>query len=215
MNPGVMRWPASKRLMAGYALAFSLLVVNSVVTFWNLRAIAGNSRDVAQTHEVLVGLEAVLSNLRDAEIGQRGYLLTGDEPYLAPYHQARSMVGQSVDSLKKITANNGIRQDHISLIEQATAEKFDELKKTIKLRREQGIEAAFAVVKTDRGMALMNELRKRIGEMAADENVLRDRRRPASRPAITRTILTFSLVSTLALTLLFAVHYLNERSRRS
>jgi PAS domain S-box-containing protein len=211
MKPGMMRWPSSKRLVAGYALAFSLLVANTVVTFWNLESIDRNSRDVARTHEVLVGLEAVLSNLRDAETGQRGYLLTGDERYLAPYLQARSMVDQSVNTLKTIAANNGIRQDHIARIELVTAAKFAELEKVIAVRREQGQEAAVAAIKTDRGMALMNELRARIGEMANAENETRNHRREGFRTAITRTILTFSFVSCLALTLLFAVHYLNQR----
>ena len=38
MNRGVMRWPSSQRLVVGYALAFALLIVNAVVTFWNLRS---------------------------------------------------------------------------------------------------------------------------------------------------------------------------------
>ena len=49
---------------------------------------------MAQTHEVIVGLDAVLSNLRDAETGQRGYLLTGDERYLEPSYGCR--LGRSV-----------------------------------------------------------------------------------------------------------------------
>ena len=89
MNPGVTRWPSSRRLLAGYALAFGLLLINGVVTFWNLRAIAENSRAVAQTHEVFIGLDAVLSDLRDAETGQRGYLLTGDERYLGSVPEGR------------------------------------------------------------------------------------------------------------------------------
>ncbi len=210
MNPGMMKWPSSKRLVAGYTLAFGLLVVNTIVTFWNLETIDRNSRQVSQTHEVLVGLEAVLSNLRDAETGQRGYLLTGDERYLAPYLEARKMVGKSVASLKTITANNGIRQDQIARIEQATAAKFAELEKAIELRR-AGYEAALAVIKTDWGMALMTDLRERIGEMADAENAMRDRRQAGFRTAITRTIFTFSFVSVLALTLLFAMHYLNQR----
>ena len=79
MSPGDMRWPTSRRMLAGYAVAFGLLVINAVVTFWNLRTIAENSKAVIQTHEVGAGLDAVISNLRDAETGQRGYLLTGDE----------------------------------------------------------------------------------------------------------------------------------------
>ena len=124
--------------MAGYALAFGLLVVNAVVTFRNLRMIAENSRAVAQTHEVIVGLDAVLSNLRDAETGQRGYLLTGDERYLEPYTTAVASVDRSVGHLKKITVHNGIRRDHLTRIEQAVAAKFAEMEETDQASKEPG-----------------------------------------------------------------------------
>ncbi len=211
MYPCEMRWPSSNRLVAGYALAFGLLIVNTVVTFWNLETIAGNSRHVAQTHEMLVGLEAVLSNLRDAETGQRGYLLTGDERYLGPYSESRSRVARSISSLKRLAVNNGIRREHIVRIEKAITAKFDQLEKTIELRRDQGFEAAVAVVKSGTGLSLMSELRKRIGELTDTENVIRAARRAGFQTAITRTIVTFSFVSVLALSLLFAVHYLNQR----
>ena len=215
MNPGVTRWPSSQLLLAGYVLAFGLLVINAVVTFWNLWTIAEDSKAVAQTHQVIVGLDAVLSNLRDAETGQRGYLLTGDERYLDPYHKAAASVGEAVDLLRKVTANNGVRQDHLGRVEQAIARKFDELKETITLRRDQGLRGALAVVKTDRGKALMDELRQRIGEMAAHEEAVRHARQAGLRAAITRTNFTFTLVSIVALALLFGVHHLSERSRRA
>ena len=131
MSPGDMRWPSSHRLRTGYALAFGILAINAIITFGNLRAIAENSRAVAQTHEVIVGLEAVLSDLRNAETGQRGYLLTGDAQYLEPYLKAVASVNRSVAHLKEVTANNGVRRDHLIAIEQVLAGKFAELKETI------------------------------------------------------------------------------------
>ena len=214
MNRGVMRWPTTQRLVVGYALVFAILIVNAVATFWNLRMIAENSRAVAQTHEVIVGLDAVLSNLRDAETGQRGYLLTGDERYLEPYNMAVTSVGRSVGHLRDVTINNGIRRDSPGRIEQAVAAKFSEMEETIKLRRAQGIEAALAVVKSDRGMAIMRDLRERIGAMTAGEEALRDLRQAGLESAISWTIVAFSLVTFLGLALLFVVHHFSERGRR-
>ncbi len=214
MNPGVTRWPSSRRLLAGYALAFGLLVINAIVTFWNLQAIAADSDAVHQTHEVIVGLEAVLSNLRDAETGQRGYLLTGDERYLEPYNQAASSVDASVARLREVAASNGIRQDHIRSVEGAVANKFAELKETIGLRKERGPEAALARVRSDRGRTLMEDLRDRIGKMRAWEDAIREARQAGLRGAIARTTFTFTFASVAALALLFGVHHVGERSRK-
>ena len=213
MSPGDTRWPLSQRLLAGYALAFGLLVINAVVTSWNLQTIAANSKAVAQTHEVIVGLEAVLSNLRHAETGQRDYLLTGEERALDPYLEAVEAVNRLVELLKKVTADRGSGQHHLSGIEQAVASRCAELKNTIILRGQQGREPALAEIRSERGRELMQDLRERIGKMAAQENAIRGTRQAELEQAVRRTIFTFGFVSVLALTLLFLVHYQSQRSR--
>ena len=108
-----------------------------------------------------------------------------------------------------------MRQQQLIRIEDAIARKYAELKKTINLRKEQGPEAALAVVKTDRGRALMDDLRDQVGRMSTEEDALRATRRAGLEAAITRTIFTFSLASILALALLSGVHYVSERSRKA
>ena len=81
-------------------------------------------------------------------------------------------------------------------------------------RKAQGVEAALAVVRSDRGMAIMRDLRERIGAMTAGEEALRKLRQAGLESAITWTIVAFSLVTFLGLALLFVVHHFSERGRR-
>ena len=63
-----------------------------LITLLTLYSLGKTWQKLALSHDVVVGLDDVLSNLRDAETGQRGYLLTGDERYLEPYTKSHAVV---------------------------------------------------------------------------------------------------------------------------
>ena len=213
MSPDGTKWPPQRKLATGYAVAIAVLIIDLLITFWNLNSISRIWDALALSHDVVVGLDDVLSNLRDAETGQRGYLLTGDERYLEPYTKSHAVVATSIDRLRSLVANNGVRREHLNTAAEATSAKLSELEQTIRLRRESGFDAALAVVKTDRGRAYMDQVRSEIAAMGARENATRVRLRDGLQAALKGTTLTFTLTSVLALVLLFGIHLLSERSR--
>src|SRR6185503_18836712 len=81
----VKRRAIERRLGLAFALAIAVLVANAAVSTRATRVLIRNERGVAQALEVLNHLETTLSLMSDAETGQRGYLITGTEGYLASY----------------------------------------------------------------------------------------------------------------------------------
>ena len=75
-------------LIAGLVILSLLIAVDAGVSFRNTRQLYTDAGLVAHTNEVLDALDDVLSTMKDAETGERGFLLTGDERYLEPYHEA-------------------------------------------------------------------------------------------------------------------------------
>ena len=213
MSPDCTKWPPPRKFAIAYAVAIAVLIINLVVTFWNLNSISRTWDALALSHDVVVGLDDVLSNLRDAETGQRGYLLTGDERYLEPYTKSHAVVATSIDRLRSLVVNNGVRREHLNTAAEATSAKLSELEQTIRLRRESGFDAALSVVKSDRGRAYMDQVRNEIAAMGAEENATRVRLKDELQAALKGTTLTFTLTSLLALVLLFGIHLLSERSR--
>jgi PAS domain S-box-containing protein len=213
MSPDGMKWPPQRKLATGYTVAIAVLIINLLITFWNLNSISRIWDALALSHDIVVGLDDVLSNLRDAETGQRGYLLTGDGRYLEPYTKSHAVVATSIDRLRSLVANNGVRREHLNTAAEATSAKLAELDQTIRLRRDSGFDAALTVVKTDRGRASMDQVRSEIAAMGAEENATRVRLRDGLQAALKGTTLTFTLTSVLALVLLFGIHLLSERSR--
>jgi PAS domain S-box-containing protein len=213
MSPYVSSWPSPRRFAIGYTIAIAVLLFNAIFTFWNLNLIRTTWDTLTAGREFVRGIDDILSNLKDAETGQRGYLLTGDERYLEPHTRSHGVVLQSIEHLRSLAGETGRRREHLDIVAAAAATKLAELAETISLRRRQGLEAATAVVRTDRGKEAMDRLRGELAKMRAEEDANRDSLRGQLQTALIRTLITFTLASAIALGVLFAVHVLSERSR--
>jgi CHASE3 domain sensor protein len=69
----------------GFVLLFVVLIANTIVSYQNTVRLHENDKWVAHTQDVIAKVESILSALKDAESGQRGYVITADETYLARY----------------------------------------------------------------------------------------------------------------------------------
>lgn len=203
----------AQQVKLGLMLALVLLFINSLVSYRNIRRLIENERWVTHSHQVLTELEETLSTLKDAETGQRGYLLTGNETYLQPYKSAIAHILTSINSLRKLTADNSNYEQPIYILQEATTAKLAELKQTIQLRQEQGFDAAVEVVRTNRGKQFMDNIRQQIVDIKASENILLQQRTKDSQASIQQTLLTFSLATAVNLALLGLVYYLFRRNQ--
>ena len=167
MNRHSLSW-----LVSGAGVVVALLVANVALTFTNIRQLHDDAYWVAHTREVLTGLENVLSLAKDAETGQRGFVITGEPRYLEPYNAALAAIDKQVDDLERLTEDNPHQQARFPELRGHIAAKLKELDHTIALRKNDGFAAARRVVLTDRGKKEMDALRVVIGEM------IRTRARP-------------------------------------
>jgi methyl-accepting chemotaxis protein len=185
-------WTFGRKLALGFGLALSLLLVIGFVSFRGTDALIENDHAVTHTHAVLEGTAHVLSLLKDAETGQRGYLLTGDESYLEPYTTAVAAVAGELGHVRSLTSDNPRQQARLDQLDPLTRDKLAELKETIELRRAQGFDAALKVVTSGRGKKAMDDIRRLLGEIDGEERELlraRSESAEASARAAKTTIL--------------------------
>jgi PAS domain S-box-containing protein len=114
----------------------------------------------------------LLGSLSDAETGQRGFLLTGNESYLDVYHRAVKQIPEQVVGLRDLTNDNPSQQARLAKLDPLVSEKLGELDQTIQLRRTRGAEAALAIVETNAGKEAMDAARALITDFEAEENGL-------------------------------------------
>jgi PAS domain S-box-containing protein len=175
-------------LGACFALTVLALTINCIVAVSNTYRLAGSNRRVLQTDATLALLERTLSKLKDAETGQRGYLLTGADSYLEPYRAALATVGGDLVRLRALTADNPDQRERIARLESRWAAKLAELQETIRVRKDHGPEAAVRVVLTNRGQELMKDIRRLAAEMEAAERAALSRRVAQSAVGLTQGI---------------------------
>jgi PAS domain S-box-containing protein len=207
----MMRNPIGRVATFGFVLALAVLIVNGAVALYSTWRVAENEGQVAHTHEVLAALEGVLATLTDAETGQRGYLLTGDERYLQPYDDALKRVADEVTHLRDLTRDNPDQQRRFPRLQEAIDRKLRELARTVELRKDAGFDAARQVVLTGEGRAAMGDIRRVVDEMEATENALLLRRQEESRSSLIQTIVALLLASLLAAALVGVAYVLVRR----
>ena len=138
---------------------------------------------VSHTLRVLNASGLLLSTVEDAETGQRGYLLTGDDGYLQPYRSALSKQSLARQDLRQLTADNSGQQARIGKLDQLVETRLSVSSRIIALYRTDGRNAALAAIATDEGKRVMDEIRGLLRDIEQEEHRLLNTRTKAAAEA--------------------------------
>ena len=196
-----MKFSIGSKLWTGFISILLVLMVVGGISYMNTAKLTETAQWVTHTFKVLTRLRELLSTLQDAETGQRGYIITGEERYLEPYQAALRNADKQLLELKQLTVDNQDQQRRLETIGPLVSGKLDELKETIDLRRSKGLEAARAVVASDKGKKLMDQLRAVMREMEDQENELLKHREEEARISSQNTVRSIIFGSLLAFAL--------------
>lgn len=137
----------------------SLWLVNKVQTYF---------AELIEVREVRSAAADLLSTLKDAETGQRGFVITGEASFRQPYDEALKAVAERQQGLAEKAERFPDYAERIPDINRAVADKLAELAETVRSVEQGQSSDAVAQVKTDRGRLLMEQLRDQLGEITAD-----------------------------------------------
>jgi len=177
--------PLPPKTLIGFLLAVTAVAIIALLSYQSLQATTATAANLTQTIEVLGRLESLLSTVVDAETGQRGFLLTGEESYLAPYTDAKDALPEEIKSMRALLVNRPEQRRRLDALESLASLKMAELDSTVTLRRAGKSDAALAVVRTDRGKIYMDRIRAAASEMESAERQLLAQHAEESRQAAT------------------------------
>jgi len=180
------------RTFAGFLVAVIAVIIMAALSYDSLQSTAKSAQSLSRTIEVLSRLQALMSTLKDAETGQRGYLLTGRESYLEPYSAAKQALGAELTGMRAMLAEDAAQQGRLENLRSLASDKMQELGETVELRRSGQSAAAMNIVLTDRGKNTMDRVRIVVEEMESTERQL-----IAQRTAQWRSAATISFAVTL------------------
>lgn len=164
-----MKATFKRNLLIGFGLSLLLLIVSSVASFFSIRNLLQSAYWVDHTNVVILRLENTLSYMKDAETGQRGYLLTGDEDFLEPYKGAADSIQTSIKSIKALTGDNSDQQAEIEKLRSLLVRRQTLLEQSITARR-TGQAISFDTLQS--GRAIMRDARELVGRMEDREKKL-------------------------------------------
>jgi len=189
------------RIFVGAVLVILAVIALAWVLDANIVRLRDGSRQVEHTRSVVMEVEGALSALRDAEAGQRGYLLTGEAEYLKPYLASIATVRSRLGQLERLTATNS-QKGRVAEMRRLTSAKLDELGETIRLAESGDRAAALAMVQSGEGQRLMEQIRQLAAQIGRDERTelhnrveeAADAARRAREVAITGAVLLLALL---------------------
>jgi len=170
------RWASSLPLktLVGFIVALLTVVAMSVVSSHVLQTRSAGAKKMVQSLEMARSLEKVISTLKDAETGQRGYLLLGAEPYLEPYTAALAELPRNIADIRRLAADSPAQLQRLDAVEHLAADRIAVLKEGVELKRAGESEAAVALVRLGRGRKMMERLRALTNEMQVAERATLD-----------------------------------------
>lgn len=184
------------------------------MTYWNTRTLRESARWVTHTYEVIDALDDILSLMKDAETGQRGFIVSGDEKYLEPYNTALASIDQRVEDLTRLTADNENQQARIPELKFQISEKRNELANIINIRHTNGFEPARDRLATDHGKAAMDAIRVQVAAMKQREHTLLTTRLEKSQEAFQAALNSGIGSSLVGIVLAGIIAWLVERATR-
>jgi signal transduction histidine kinase/CheY-like chemotaxis protein len=187
------------------------IIVIGLLTWFDWHAQRDARNIVVRTVLELRQIDDVISTVKDAETGERGFLLTGAEAYLEPYESATAIIHGQMDALRRETASQFDVSADFARLQTAVNAKLEELAGAIAVARKQGPEAAVARILTSEGKVQMDRIRDISAQM---DSLVRNRLALEMRNGETHAFRTQMITAGASLLLFVLVAFTNVRYRR-
>ena len=115
------------------------------------------SDEAGRLRDIRVAAVELRNALQSAESSQRGFLVGGNEIYLAPYDNAKSEARTQLARVQQTIAERANIDALLARLSAIVTEKIDEMDHTISFKAELKDNEAIALFRSNRGKALMDE----------------------------------------------------------
>jgi CHASE3 domain sensor protein len=184
---------------------FLLLAFAGVTAIFMAFASARGDRWSAHSLEVRHTEAELFSTVQDAEIGPRGYLLTGDLSYLAPFNDAERRLPAMTAELSRLIGDNPVQTQRLTVLATDIDRKMRELERTVHQAKGGDLAGSLALVKTNQGRDLMARIRAESAALDQTEQGLLAGRQQQARQQSLVLVAVIALALLLAAALAYAV----------
>lgn len=164
-----------RQLQIVFSISVFLLVVSLFASFYSTQKLIKNSELVNHTNEVLIEAENIISFMKDAETGQRGYLLTNDPAFLEHYTGSYKETATAYNRISVLTLDNPLQQKYLTEVKSLYQGKFAQMQRVIDIAKKGSLtnrDTLFRHREMVKGKKIMDELRMFINRIKQEENAM-------------------------------------------
>jgi signal transduction histidine kinase len=196
--------------------AIAIVTANAWLAINALNTLDSSQIWVEHTWQVINQVERIMGSVKDAETGVRGFLITDDPQYLAPYTQGKSQLPGELDAFSRLTGDNPTQMRQLAEMRALLDERLSLLQQGLALRQSGENDSLHALIVSGTGKAQMEHLRNLADSMEAEEHRLLVIRTAEERSAARRARITLFVSSGLDLVLIILIfrYFSRERALR-
>ncbi|MDC3952998.1 CHASE3 domain-containing protein [Polyangium jinanense] len=165
-------WTVGQQIAAGFLLPLLILIALGAFSYRSTQRLLATSEAVTHAHEEMTGLSSFLAALDETETGKRGFVITGREEFLQPYHTGKKGVGIELRQLEELFGDDSDQRVRVKQLRPLVEERLREIDETIDTRRTQGFDAAVKIVIEGNGAKVMDRIRHVVAELKTHEQRL-------------------------------------------
>lgn len=199
-----MKSSLKKNLQIGFGISLLILIISSVASYLSIENLLKSASLVRHTNLVVSKLEESISIAKDAETGQRGFLLTGQSEFLEPYIGASEKINGIINDLRPLVNDNTIQSQNLAKLESAYRKRLARLEILIDNRKLGG---ALDLSDMGKGKEHMDTLRSLVKQMMTIENNLLKERTEKLDRASEFTPIIIMIAALLAIIITFVFFY--------
>lgn len=159
-----------------FVVSIFVIFFISAVTYKHISLVSNSSKWVNHSYEINLELERLVSYLKDAETGQRGFIITQDSTYLAPYLSSKKNIDRSFAKVKGYTENNPLQEQNLRKLEFYISKRQNYLSVTLHMSRNKSVYDKDLRAKLETGKETMDSIRLQIDEMIqVEKKTLKER----------------------------------------
>ena len=191
-----------RNLLFGLGLSLALLLISSTASYISITNLITSSRMVRESHQTIDNLNSFLSIVKDAETGQRGFILTGDPSFLTPYNEAKEKIAENFNTLMPEIGNSALQKENLERLRLDIEKRMEVLDENLKSKKINGTVSNVDLLK---GKTYMDDVRSVIDSMQNEERRLLDVRTASlkSLASITPSLIILAALLAFGITLFF------------
>ncbi|QOW08971.1 response regulator [Kaistella flava (ex Peng et al. 2021)] len=191
-----------RNLLFGLGLSMTLLLISSFASYLSIKNLIDSSYMVRNSNKIIKDLDHLFSLVKDAETGQRGYLLTEDQVFLDPYTKAKENITVAISDLSSEISTTDKQSKNFEILKANIEARLDILDRNLNEKKRKNVVTTEQLLA---GKKFMDDIRVTVGNMQTEEQaILKSRTETVDNLAsYTPWLIILSALLAIAITLVF------------